>query len=221
MSFFETFCVKACKFGTEARNLFYGCVHRPETPGGRFSVGVLIMLIHYLSNTMFGTFVSLYDNVKKYRRFVTYNYDMLITRRLNTHVVLPNSNVIVLCNERGIEFLDKVANSLDLDEFHNNTEQSTEVEESAEVEQSTEVEEPTETAEAESEAETSQGETEEEIERNNVKWEDVIDNLWRLTDIESIHNEDGTFTYSYVLENDSIREDSIMYNIDPSLCKVV
>ena len=216
MSFFETFCVKACKFGTEARNLFYESVHRPETPGGRFSVGVLIMLIHYLSNTLFGTFVSLYDNVKKYRRFVTYNYDMLITRHLNTHVVLPNSNVIVLCNERGIEFLDKVANSLDLDEFHNNSEQTDEG-----TEQTDEVEETTETAEAESEADTSQGETEEEIERNNVKWEDVIDNLWRLSDIESIHSEDGTFTYSYVLENDSIREDSIMYNIDPSLCKVV
>jgi hypothetical protein len=170
------------------------------------------MLIHYLSNTLFGTFVSLYDNVKKYRRFVTYNYDMLITRRLNTHVVLPNSNVIVLCNERGIEFLDKVANSLDLDEFHNNLEQTYEG-----TEQLDEVEETTETAEAD----TSQGETEEEIERNNVKWEDVIDNLWRLSDIESIHSEDGTFTYSYVLENDSIREDSIMYNIDPSLCKVV
>jgi hypothetical protein len=205
MSFFETFCVKACKFGTEARNIFYGSVHRPETPGGRFSVGVLIMLIHYLSNTLFGTFDSLYDNVKKYRRFVTYNYDMLITRRLNTHVVLPNSNVIVLCNERGIEFLDKVSNSLDLDEFHNNSEQLDEVEETTET----------------AEADTSQGETEEEIERNNVKWEDVIDNLWRLSDIESIHSEDGTFTYSYVLENDSIREDSIMYNIDPSLCKVV
>jgi len=218
MSFFETFCVKACKFGTEARNLFYGSVHRPETPGGRFSAGVLIMLIHYLSNTLFGTFVSLYDNVKKYRRFVTYNYDMLITRRLNTHVVLPNSNVIVLCNERGIEFLDKVANSLDLDEFHNNSEQTDEG-----TEQTDEVEETTETAEAEaeSEADTSQGETEEEIERNNVKWEDVIDNLWRLTDIESIHNEDGTFTYSYVLENVSIQQDDLLYNIDPSLCKVV
>ena len=205
MSFFETFCVKACKFGTEARNLFYGSVHRPETPGGRFSVGVLIMLIHYLSNTMFGTFVSLYDNVKKYRRFVTYNYDMLITRRLNTHVVLPNSNVIVLCNERGIEFLDKVANSLDLNVFYNNVEHSEEEEDEVVA-----------AAVAEEREEDTQ-----ENELSNVKWEDVIDNLWRLTDIESIHNENGTFTYSYVLENVSIQQDDLLYNIDPSLCKVV
>jgi len=205
MSFFETFRVKACKFGTEARNLFYGSVHRPETPGGRFSVGVLIMLIHYLSNTMFGTFVSLYDNVKKYRRFVTYNYDMLITRRLNTHVVLPNSNVIVLCNERGIEFLDKVANSLDLNVFYNNVEHSEEEEDEVVAAAVAE----------EREADT------QENELSNVKWEDIIDNLWRLSDIESIHNEDGTFTYSYVLENVSIQQDNLLYNIDPSLCKVV
>lgn len=205
MSFFETFRVKACKFGTEARNLFYGSVHRPETPGGRFSVGVLIMLIHYLSNTMFGTFVSLYDNVKKYRRFVTYNYDMLITRRLNTHVVLPNSNVIVLCNERGIEFLDKVANSLDLNVFYNNVEHSEEEEDEVVAAAVAE----------EREADT------QENELSNVKWEDIIDNLWRLSDIESIHNEDGTFTYSYVLENVSIQQDDLLYNIDPSLCKVV
>lgn len=205
MSFFETFRVKACKFGTEARNLFYGSVHRPETPGGRFSVGVLIMLIHYLSNTMFGTFVSLYDNVKKYRRFVTYNYDMLITRRLNTHVVLPNSNVIVLCNERGIEFLDKVANSLDLNVFYNNVEHSEEEEDEVVAAAVAE----------EREADT------QENELSNVKWEDIIDNLWRLSDIELIHNEDGTFTYSYVLENVSIQQDDLLYNIDPSLCKVV
>ena len=196
MQYLDNFKYNVLEFTEKGLDMFYSLATYPETPNGRFGVGVLVMLFQCLGIVFSGSVVSLVENLCKYKRFLVYNYDCMLCGKTNTHVVLPNSTIGIISNSQGLEFLNSVVSSLDLSEEElsakNKTQETQETQENDEIvvnEKTNEV----------------------------IDWDDVISNVWTLIDIKCF-KKDGKTTYKYIITNNGIDTESTSYSVSPSLC---